>query len=103
MAYRLIVTKDAHLDIDGIVEYIAVTLCNTSTAIGFIDEVEKSYRNIVVNPFMYSFCVDDKLRSQGYRRIPIKNYVILYLIDEDTQTVTVMRVFYGGRNYPELI
>ena len=103
MAYRLIVSKDAHLDIDGIVEYIAIILCNETAAVSFLDDVEKSYRNIAENPFMYSYCNDDILKIQGYRKIPIKNYIILYLVDEETQTVTVMRIFYGGRNYPDLI
>ncbi|MCL2049809.1 MAG: type II toxin-antitoxin system RelE/ParE family toxin [Defluviitaleaceae bacterium] len=85
MVYRLIVSRDAHLDIDGIVEYIAIKLCNAAAAIGFLDDVEKSYRNIVQNPFMYSYCNDDKLRNQGYRKIPIKNYIILYLVDEKAQ------------------
>ena len=103
MVYRLIVSKDAHLDIDSIIDYISGRLSNVTAAIGFLDDVEKSYRNIVENPFMYSYCNDDKLRNQGYRKIPIKNYTILYLVDEEAQTVTVMRVFYSGRNYPELL
>jgi len=103
MVYKLIVSKEAHLDIDGIVNYIAVKLSNVSAAICFLDDVEKSYKNIVENPFMYNFCNDVKLKNQSYRKIPIKNYLILYLVDEKLQIITVMRVFYGARNYPELI
>ena len=103
MAYKLIISKDVHFDIDGIVSYMVEKLKSTAAAMGFLDDVEKSYQNIVGNPLMYSFCNDDKLRNQGYRKIPIKNYIILYLADEKARTVTIMRIFYGGRNYSELI
>ena len=103
MAYKLIVSKDAHFDIYGIVEYIANKLSNATAAMGFLDDAEKSYRYISENPFMFSYCNDDRLRNQGYRKIPIKNYIILYLVDEEAQTATVMRIFYGGRNYLDLV
>jgi plasmid stabilization system protein ParE len=103
MTYKLNVSKDAHLDVDGIIEYMIVNLNNTAAAISFLDDVEKSYRNISENPFMYSYCNDDRLRHQGYRKIPIKNYLILYSADEKARTVNIMRVFFGGRNYPELV
>ena len=103
MAYKLIISKDAHFDIDGIVNYMVDKLQSTTAAIGFLDDVEKSYKNIIENPLMYSFCNDNKLRNQGYRKIPIKNYIILYSVDEKAKTAAVMRIFYGGRNYSELV
>jgi len=103
MVYKLIISKDVHLDIDGIVNYMVYKLKSPAAAAGFLDDVEKSYRNIVENPMMYGFCNDDKLRNQGYKKIPIKNYIILYSADEEAKTVTVMRIFYGGRNYSELV
>ena len=103
MAYKLIISKDVHFDIDGIVSYMVDKLQNQTAAIGFLDDVEKSYKNIIGNPLMYGLCNDDKLRNQGYRKIPIKNYIILYSVDKKEKTVTVMRIFYGGRNYTELV
>jgi len=103
MVYKLIISKDVHSDIDGIVNYMVDKLKSAVAAAGFLDDVEKSYRNIVVNPLMYGFCNDDRLRNQGYRKIPIKNYIILYSVDEEAKIVTVIRIFYGGRNYSELV
>ena len=103
MAYKLIVSKDAHFDIDSIINYMIEKLHNMPAAIGFLNDVEKSYRNIVENPYMYSPCNDDKLRNQGYRKVTIKNYIVLYTVDEDLKVANVMRVFYDGRNYAELV
>jgi hypothetical protein len=32
---------------------------------------------------MYSFCNDARLKKEGYRKIIIKNYLILYRIDDE--------------------
>ena len=37
------------------------------------------------------------------RRMPVDNYVIYYLADRETHTVTVVRIFYGGRNVEKVI
>ena len=103
MIYKLIVSQEAHSDIDDIVHYIFSELQNKNAAINFLNDVEKSYKNIIQNPFMYNLCNDDKLRYQGYRKIPIKNYIILYIVDGVSETVSIMRIIYGGRNYTELI
>ena len=71
MAYKLIVSNNAHIDIDGIVEYMAVKLSNTTAAIGFLDDVEKSYYNVVENPFMYSLCNDRGSSAEYFYRYVI--------------------------------
>ena len=103
MAYRLIVSKEAHKDIDDIVHYIAGELSNPGAAAGFLDDIERSYRAVVNNPRMYSLCNDGRLHKDGYRKIVIKNYLILFRIDDEEKTVLVSRIIYGGRNYTEFI
>lgn len=103
MAYRLIVSKEAHEDIGDIIRYIALELANPGAASGFLDDVDKSYRNVVDNPHMYCLCDDNRLRRDGYRKIVIKNYLILYRINDEDKSVLVVRIIYGGRNYAELI
>ena len=34
-----------------------------------------------------------------YRKIVIKNFIILYTIDENNSVVYVSHMYYGGRNY----
>ncbi len=100
MAYKLIVSKEAHNDI---VHYIAVELANPKAAVSFLDDVEKNYYGVVNNPRMYSLCQDARLSREGYRKIVVKNYLILYRVDDDTKAVIIARIIYGGRNYVTLI
>jgi toxin ParE1/3/4 len=103
MTYRLVVSKEIAEDIEDIVLYIASKLNNPSAASAFLDTVQKGYSNVVENPAMYSLCNDDRLCNGRYRKIVIKNYLMLYRINEYDKTVIVVRVVYGGRNYSELI
>lgn len=52
MAYKLIVSKEAHIDIDDIVNYIAVELSNPDAATSFLDDVDRSYHMVIDNPHM---------------------------------------------------
>lgn len=37
------------------------------------------------------------------RRVPIDSYTAFYLVDEDKCSVTVVRIFYAGRNIENII
>ncbi len=39
----------------------------------------------------------------GMRQEPVNNYLVFYLVDENRQTVSVVRVFYGGRNIEDIV
>jgi plasmid stabilization system protein ParE len=103
MACKLIITKEAEADIDGIVQYIAVELNNTEAAKSFLDDIENAYRNVTGQPDMYGLCNDGKLRNMGYRKIAIKNYIIVYRVSEDKEFAVILRVFYGGMDYSKLL
>ena len=52
---------------------------------------------------MYPFCNDIGLKQNGYRKIPVKNYIIFYKQDVEHDIVYIMRVIYGRRDYTKLI
>jgi addiction module RelE/StbE family toxin len=97
------VTEDAHADIDETVQYISQNLDNEFAAAAFLDDIEKSYRHIVDNPLMFALCNDERLRSKGYRKITIKNYLIFYRVDEALKTIFIIRVLYAARDYSKLL
>jgi plasmid stabilization system protein ParE len=52
---------------------------------------------------MYAKCQNMRLEKEGYRKIPIKNYILVYKINEKTKTASILRFFYGAQDYLELI
>lgn len=103
MAYKIDITPLADQDLDEIVSYISGTLENPIAAASFLDEVESCYGNLEKMPFMFEECRDPQLKALGYRRAVIKNYVMVYRVDETGKTVYVLRFFYGAREYEKLI
>jgi len=101
--YKIIVSEDAHNDIDEIMYYIDNKLENMQAAMGFLDDIEQSYRSLEGHPNMYTLCPDVRLREKGYRQIPIKNCLIFYRVDDVNNVVYIVRVVYGGREYGKLM
>jgi len=42
-------------------------------------------------------------QSMEMHRLPVDNFVVYYTVDDDTLIVTVIRIFYGGRDVEEII
>ena len=68
-----------------------------------LDDILKCYDNISLNPLMYALCDNDRLKSKKYRKAVIKNYIMFYRVDEEKQTIYIMRFIYGRRDYINLL
>ena len=103
MAYKIEIAPLANKDLEEILDYILRELSNPSAAADLLAEIESCYSNLEKMPEMYERCRDTRLKEMGYRRITVKNYVIIYKVMESIKTVYIMRCFYGGRDYEKLI
>lgn len=55
------------------------------------------------NAVYVNFCQNARLMALGYRKVVIKNYIMIYRVEETTHTVYILRFFYGRRDYEKLI
>ncbi len=83
--------------------YITVELVNPIAAGNFLDEVDQCYGFLKSNPWIYGKCQNKRLEKEGYRRALIKNYLLVYKIEEESKTVNILRFFYGAQDYVNLI
>ncbi len=97
--YNVIITPTAYREISRIYEYITEDLCAENAAKRIMKKVEEEIQKLKYTPRMHQRIkkIDDLKRT--YRRIVIKNYVLLYTIDEETRTVFISHMYYGGKNY----
>lgn len=104
MAYNVRIMEKAEDDLSEIVTYISDTLCNPQAADSLLLEFLEEKENIADNPYMYPLSNDLRLQAEGYHRFLFKkNYIALYLIDDDEKQVSIMRIFYAKRDYGNLI
>ena len=97
--YKLVVTKLAADDLDGIVRYITIKLANPAAATVFLDKVEKCYQTLQETPLIYAECLAPRLKRKSYRKVMIGNFLLIYRVDAEAGTVVILRFFYGRQNY----
>ena len=96
-------TDRADRELSDILEYLSVQLQNPTAATAFVEEVLSVYEALKHTPYMYELSHNLRLHRMGYHKVVIKNYVMLYRVDEQTQCVYVLHFFYGARQYEKLI
>ena len=103
MAYKIVKTNSYQRDLDSAVGYIVLSLVNKTAAVSLLDAVERIYDDLERMPLMYGFCDDQRLRDLKYHKAVIKNYVMVYKVDEDEKAVNILRFFHGRQDYEKLI
>lgn len=101
MIYKIEITKQAKEDLRGIYEYIALTLLTPENAARQIHRLEKSIKSLNQMPMRFRAYEIEPWRSRGVRIMPVDNFVVLYIPNEEMGIVNVFRVMYGGRNIDE--
>jgi len=101
--FKLNVSDRAESDFEKIIAYYAEELEMPQAATSFSDKVYKCYEQLQSNPFLYAECFDPRLKKDGFRRAIVKDYVLLFKIFEQQNSVIVYRFFHGSQNYVNLL
>ena len=88
---------------DNIYFYFSDNLSEEETAINIITSLKEAVFSLEIMPGRYSLVNDFSLAKMGYRHISVKNYIILYLINEKKKTVTVARIVHEKMNYTKFL
>lgn len=101
--YKLVVTLAAGNDLDEVFEYISNSLLAPLSAQNLPDRIENNIKRLCVFPYKCELSRNELLGQKGYRKLIVDSYVALYLIDEESKTVIIARVFYGAMNYEKFL
>lgn len=101
MIYEVVTTRQADADLRGMYEYIAFELLSPDNAAGQLDRLEECITGLSEFPEKFRKYEKEPWYSRGLRVMPVDNYLVFYIPDKDTATVTVIRVMYEGRNVDE--
>lgn len=96
--YKLIFAPEFVKDLDNTYEYISHVLSAEKAAKELIKEIDDSIMNLKDMPYMYPKC-SEPLKSLGYRKIIVKNYILIYEVDDAKKNVNLLRIFYGRSDY----
>ncbi|MDR1135481.1 MAG: type II toxin-antitoxin system RelE/ParE family toxin [Clostridiales Family XIII bacterium] len=103
MAYKVRISDSAEHDLNEIFKYIAEKLVNPRASVDFANALEEKYGKLEMHPLMFERSRNERLAQKGYRRFVVGGYVVLYIVNEEQQEVTIARIFYGKQNYDKYI
>lgn len=92
--YKLEVLPIAKSDIDDIIYYISHNLKNLTASKRLRDLFMNSFTNILKFPYGSAIYLASGSLKKEYRSYKVKNFIMFYTINENTKTVTVVRVLY---------
>jgi plasmid stabilization system protein ParE len=100
MNCRILVTDTAKLDLRDIAVYIADLSKDKNQAIRFVKELQEKTKILEQFPENGATPRDRVLKSNGYRFLVHKDYLIFYLYEKSENTAHIMAV--GGRKHDYL-
>lgn len=95
---KVVYTFRARQDLRDIYDYIAFTLLAPDAARNTTERILEAARNLQSLPERNPLYKEEPWHSQGVRFIPVKNYIVFYTVNTDTDTVSVARIMYGARD-----
>ena len=102
-AFQVLYAKAAQEDIKQIYRYIAFSLREPETAKQQIRRIRSGIRSLQNFPYRFS-CVEwEPWHSMAMHRMPVDRYLVFYLCDRQAKTVTIVLVFYGGRDIAAIL
>lgn len=98
MIYEVIISKQADYDLRGIYEHIAYELQSPQNASGQLERLEGQINALSQMPNRFRQYEKEPWHNRGLHMMPVDNYIVLYISDEEKRVVTIVRVLYGRRN-----
>ncbi|MDR1193433.1 MAG: type II toxin-antitoxin system RelE/ParE family toxin [Peptococcaceae bacterium] len=98
MTYDVKIANQAMLDMKSIYEYIATALMEPVIAEKQYSRIEKAVYSLDQMPERFRRYEKEPWRSRDLRVMPVDNYIVFYIVDNENGTVTVIRVMYGRKD-----
>ena len=101
--YRVQYSPAAYEDLRAVYRYIALELQAEETAQHQTTRIRRAVRTLDSFPRRHPTLDWEPWMSMGLRKMPVDNYYVFYRVNEDRATVTVLRIFYAGRDIENII
>lgn len=86
-------------DLDDIYGYIARTLAEPGTATELIDTLESEILSLEYLPYRCPERRSGAYAKDGYRQLMVKNYIVIYRVNEAERQVIIVTVRYARSSF----
>ena len=98
MCYSVKLTPNAIEQLQTTMEYISKDLRSPQTASAWADHLEKEISALASLPMRFPLIDAEPWKAKGIRRMPVKNFIVYYWVNEDDKTVWITAVVYARRD-----
>lgn len=102
-SYKVGYSINALDDLREIYAYIANELLIPETAPAQLGRIRKEVHSLDFMPTRYALTEWEPWHSIRIHQLPVDNFIVYYLVDDEERTVTVVRIFYDGRDIEGII
>lgn len=96
--YEVRVTRQALEQMKEIVHYISNDLMAPSAADNLLGKMRAEIMRLSNFPKKYALIDEEPWRTEGIRKIVVKNFLIYYWVDDENSRVQVTAVIYSRRD-----
>lgn len=98
MRYEVKLTPQAFGQIEETVQYISKILLEPEIARKWADTLQNEIKKLNSMPSRYPLTEEEPWHMKGIHKMPVKNFLVYYLIDEERKAVWVTAVIYERRD-----
>ncbi len=99
--WTVFIADPARDDIARAADYITVELANPMAAARLLADLEGAVETLAAHPATFRPIPFDPWKRDGFRVLPVRNYLLVFRVDEETKNVFVARLFHFRQNWLE--
>ena len=103
MTYQIIYSPESLDDLRAIYSYIAFEKLAPQNVEGQVNPIRKSIRSLDLFPEGNTAVEREPWASMGMRFLPVDNFIVYYLVDNNVGKVNIVRIFFSGRDIEHII
>lgn len=96
--YIVKITDQAEGQMQEIIRYITHELKAPDAALHLLDALEEAFTSLAYFPQRIALVAEEPWHTKGIHRLPVKNFLVYFWIDEDNLRVQVIAVIYKKRD-----
>ena len=101
--YIIDISTEAKQDLGNILDYIKNKLLEPVVANKYLRLINEKIKSLEYYPERFGVIDSELIENKTYRKLIIKNYIVIYRVDVEKKTVHIVRVVYGGMDFENLL
>jgi len=101
--YKLLFLPVARQDMVDVAAYVSRVHANPEAAVSLAEIMVQAVNQLTQFPYAHPVYIPIRPLKQEYRKLIVRNYLVLYWVDEEAGSVTIARVLYVKRDYEKVL